>query len=151
VERDDEPVFTNVERDSASLFTTYAAKTRRFIVNSSANLLLFKRDIVTVGLQFESATDREQDVALPYEPTLRFTGAYSFNSIAPYLRPIAEFHYLSREDHAMAFINIGSDILFGEKISANIRVENLLNSQGDFWTGYNERPRAILGSLTYKF
>jgi hypothetical protein len=155
IERDDEPVFIlapafNLETDQVKVITD-VAKTRRFIVSSSANFVLFKRDVVTAGFQFQSATDRENDRALPFEPTLKFTGAYSFNSIAPYLRPIAEFHYLSREDHAMAFINVGSDILFGEKISATIRVENLLNSQGDFWTGYNERPRAILGSLTYKF
>lgn len=152
IERDDEPVFTDPpSSDMLFLFATHAAKTRRFIVNSSANFLLFKRDVVTAGVEFRSATDRENDAALPYEPTLSFTGAYSFNSIAPYLRPIAEFRYLSREDHAMAFINVGSDILLGEKVSANVRFENILNSQGDFWTRYNERPRAILGSLTYKF
>lgn len=151
IERDDEPVFVNVLSADSAIFSTYSARTRRLVVSSSANFLLFKRDVVTAGVEFRSATDRDNDVALAYEPTLKFTGAYSFNSIAPYLRPIAEFHYLSREDHAMAFIDLGSEILLGEKISAKIRIENLLNSQGDFWTGYNEYPRAILGSLTYKF
>ncbi len=153
IERDEEPVFTEPPATDQEfpIFVLHSARTRRLIVTSRANFLLFKRDVVTAGFQFQSATDREHDDALPYEPTLKFTGAYSFNSIAPYLRPIAEFHYISREDHAMAFIDLGSDFLFSERISANVRIENLLNSQGDFWTGYNERPRAILGSLTYKF
>lgn len=155
IERDDEPVFISapsfdLETNTVRVISD-VAKTRRLVVSSSANFLLFKRDVVTAGVEFRSATDRDRDDALPYEPTLSFTGGYSFNSIAPYLRPIAEFQYLSREDHAMAFINVGSEILLGEKLSANVRVENILNSQGDFWSGYNERPRAILGSLTYKF
>lgn len=153
IERNDEPIFAARQiGDSESVaFILTPRNTRRFIVSSSANFLLFKRDVVTAGLEFRSATDRDNEISLPFEPVLRFTGAYSFNSIAPYLRPIAEFHYLSREDHAMAFINVGTEFLFGEKLSANVRLENLFNSQGDFWTGYNERPRAIFGSVTYKF
>jgi hypothetical protein len=153
IERNDEPIFWARELGDSShaAFILAPRNTRRFIVSSSANFLLFKRDVVTAGIEFRSATDRDNETAIAFEPVLRFTGAYSFNSIAPYLRPIAEFHYLSREDHAMAFINVGSEFLFGERISANVRVENLFNSQGDFWTGYNERPRAVWGSLTYKF
>ncbi|HET6513148.1 MAG TPA: hypothetical protein VFH43_13220 [Candidatus Kapabacteria bacterium] len=153
IERNDEPVFdARSIGDSASVaFVLTPRNTRRMIISSNANFLLFKRDVVTAGIEFRSATDRDGESALPFEPVLRFTGAYSFNSIAPYLRPIAEFHYLSREDHAMSFINLGTEILFGESLSANVRVENLFNSQGDFWQGYNERPRAVVGSLTYKF
>lgn len=153
IERNDEPVFVEHEFDDerGSFFSVAPAKTRRLIVSGNANFLLFKRDVVTAGLEFRSATDRETEEALSFEPLLKFTGAYSFNSIAPYLRPVAEFQYLSRTDHAMAFINVGTEILFSERLTATVRVDNLFNSVGDFWSGYNERPRAILGAVTYKF
>lgn len=156
IERDDEPVFASRPSDSLvsgsrSVFVVNPRKTRRFIVSSSANFLMFKRDVVTAGVEFRSATDRESEAALPFEPVLRVTGAYSFNSIAPYLRPIAEFHYLSREDKSISIINVGSDFLLTDRFTLNVQVDNLLNSQSDFWSGYTERPRSITGSLTYKF
>lgn len=152
IDRDDEPIF--FARELASGRTEFIARpgdTRRLIVTGAGNFLMFKRDILTAGVEFRSATIVGEDVAVPFEPVLKLTGSYSFNSIAPYLRPEVEFNYLSRADHSMAVVNLGATFIFGRRVSVLLRAENILNSPNDYWTGYNEFPRSIWGGFRYEF
>lgn len=149
IDRSDETIFDQ-DVTEAIAFTATPVDTRRLIVSGHTNLLVFKRDVLTAGLEFRSATIAGRDVAIPFEPTMRVHAGYRFNSIAPYLRPYLEARYVGRKDRSITSFDLGTDILTSENFTILVRAQNVLNSPGDYWTGYNELPRTLWAAVRYR-
>lgn len=152
IERKNELLF--FERTLASgenSFYVEPRDTRRLIVSGGASFLLFLRDVVTADVEYRSATIAESDASIPFEPTLRFSAAYLFNSLADWLRPRVEFSSISRKDRSLSFLNAEIHSEVSSKLAILLRVENLLGGPSDYWTSYDERPRSVLATVRYRF
>lgn len=71
--------------------------------------------------------------------------------ISEKLAPKLEFIYTARADKSLAFINAEAHYPLSDVSSLHLRLENILGSPSDFWTGYTEYPRAIKVSIKAAF
>lgn len=148
ITRNDDIVF---RLDSASHFYTELAATRRFEVEVGGNLRLFTSDKLAATVTFASTVSENDEKQLPFVPQMSIQSSYTFMGISEKLAPKLEFIYTARADKSLAFINAEAHYPLSDVSSLHLRLENILGSPSDFWTGYTEYPRAIKVSIKAAF
>lgn len=148
ITRDNDLVF---REDSASLFYAEVASTRSFVVELGGNLLLFTSDKLAATATFASTVLENDEKQLPFVPQLSIQSSYTFTSLSKVLMPKVEFTYLSRTERSLALINAEANYALSERVALKLRLENILGSTNDFWSGYNEYPRSVMASIRATF
>lgn len=148
ITRDNDLIF---REDSASLFYTEVASTRRFEVELGGNVMLFRSDKLTATVMFASAVSEIDEKQLPFVPQMSIQSSYTFMGLSEKLAPKLEFIYTARADKSLAFINAEAQYPLSDAASLHFRLENILGSPSDYWTGYTECPRAIKASIKAVF
>lgn len=138
-------------QDSASIFYTEITPTRQFEIELGGDVRLFSRDALAATFSFSSIVREDNQEQLPFAPQLSIQSTYTFGSLSERFKPKVEFIYISRTDKSLAFINAEVSYPLTRSSSLTFRIENLLASQSDFWSGYSEYPRAITASLKAAF
>ncbi|MDP4198884.1 MAG: hypothetical protein Q8922_10920 [Bacteroidota bacterium] len=152
ITRDHEPVFMAFRlRDSSILVTARQASTRREEFGASGNFLLFDRDILTASLKLTSATDLDSDIAMPFEPILKFEATYRFNSLWETFKPSLRFHSITLPDRTLGMIDFELRAQLTPALAGILQIENILNGASDFWPGYIESPRSVTVNARYAF
>ncbi len=137
--------------DSALRFYTEVAATRHFVVELGGNVKLFTSDKLATTVTFASTVSMDDEKQLPFVPQLSIQSSYTFASLSKVLMPKVEFTYLGRTERSIALINAEANYALSERVSLKLRLENILGSANDFWSGYNEYPRAIKVSIRAAF
>ncbi len=151
INRNNEPVFI-LKRDTITntSFAVNFLNTRHleFEVGGSTNP--FDKDKFIASLLFRSVSDRDSNRSLPYIPTVHLQASYQFGYWKKFI-PQIEVVHLERPDHTFTFLNLDAKYIFSPGFQLKFRAENIFGSAGDFWTGYNEYPRAVWLSGQYNF
>jgi hypothetical protein len=137
--------------DSASLFYTEVTSTRRFEVELGGNVRLFTSDRLAATVTFASTVSEIDEKQLPFVPQMSIQSSYTFMGLSEKLSPKLEFIYTARADKSLAFINAEANYPLSSSASLHLRLENILGSPSDYWTGYSEYPRAIKVSIKAVF
>jgi hypothetical protein len=152
ITRDREPIFQARSLNaSQTVFTVTPMSTRRLQFSAAGNFLLFTRDVLSGDVQVSSATTTADDRAIPFEPTMKFSAAYHFNSISDAVLPSVEFRSIGRTGKTLTFLDAEARIAISQPLSIFLRAENILGGPSDFWTGYPESPRSFWASARYVF
>jgi hypothetical protein len=152
ITRDREPIFqASSISGSQTVFTVTPVSTRRLQFSAAGNFLLFTRDVLSGDVQISSATTTADDRAIPFEPTMKFSAAYHFNSISDAVHPSVEFRSIGRTGKTLTFLDAEARIVISRPFSIFLRAENILGGPSDFWTGYPEYPRSFWASARYVF
>ncbi len=137
--------------DTNNLFYTYLTDTRRFELEAATALHLFKKDNLTATVSFASTVSQDDKKQLPFVPQLSIQSSYTFASLSKVLMPKVEFTYLGRTERSIALIHAEANYALSQRVSLKLRLENILGSASDYWSGYNEYPRAIMASIRAAF
>ena len=148
ITRDNDVIF---REDSASLFYTEIASTRRFEVELGGNVRLFTSDKLTATVTFASTVSENDEKQLPFVPQMSIQSSYTFIGLSEKLAPKLEFIYTARAYKSLAFINAEVHYPLSDVSSLHLRLENIFGSPSDYWTGYTEYPRAIKVSIKAAF
>ena len=152
ITRQQEPVFeAHTLAGSQKVFSVTPEDTRRFALSAAGNFLLFTRDVLTGFVELRSATITSDGSALPFEPTMKLTAAYHFNSVSDIIYPSVEFCSIRREGLELNLFDLEARIEAFRSFSILVRAENILGSPSDFWAGYPEYPRSVWATARYNF
>jgi hypothetical protein len=152
ITRQQEPIFeAHTLVNSQTVFSVTPEDTRRFTLSAAGNFLLFTRDVLTGLVELCSATTTADGQAIPFEPTMKLTAAYHFNSISDIVYPSVEFRSIRRSDQSLNFFDLEARIEALHSLSLLVRAENILGGPSDFWTGYPEYPRSVWATVKYTF
>ena len=152
VDRDNDVIFYEHKLDSThSSFYTLSAETRRLTISAGGNLLFFLKDVATFNLRYSSMTAIGTDNGVPFEPMLKMHLAYRFQNISESFFPSVEFDVLARKDRAISSINFAAEFELGSRSAILLRIENVLGSPSDYWTGYEELPRSVWAAVRFRF
>ena len=151
--RNNEPVFDSLtDKKGHTVFIARVMNTELTELEAGGSLQLFTKDKLRASLILRSASSTNGNLAsLPYDPTVQIQILYQFGNISEKLIPQIELIDLGRPGHAFTFINLDAKYMFSQSFQLKLRAENILGSTGDFWTGYNEYPRAAWVSAEYRF
>ncbi len=152
VDRDNDVIFYEHKLDSThSSFYTLSSETRRLTISAGGNLLFFLKDVATFNLRYSSMTAIGTDNGVPFEPLLKMHLAYRFQNLSESFFPSVEFDILARKDRSISSINFVAEYELGSRSAILLRVDNVLGSPSDYWTGYEELPRSVWAALRFRF
>ncbi len=152
VDRDNDVIFYEHKLDSVhGSFYALSGETRRLTISAGGNFLFFLKDIATFSMRYSSMTEVGTDRGVPFEPGLKVHLGYRFQGLSESFFPSVEFDYLARKDRSISSLNFASQFQLGSRSAILLRVENVLGSPSDFWTGYEELPRTLWAAFRYRF